>query len=120
MDLKTIASKAVGGSPIINGKQKITTDTLIEKYHFVTVTAFDLIPNGDGTLYGVFNFAEDPDGYFNGGALATKVALAWADQFEGQIDEANKALADEGGVQFRISQRRTKAGKTITTFDPVD
>ena len=115
------AKDALGGSRVMKGRTKVTTEYVIANYpNGVTITEFDFIVKGDGTSYPVFAFAEKPDAYFNGGALAAKVANNWVSMYDGDIDAASEALKADGGAKFILSKKKTRTGKTITEFEPVE
>ena len=118
---RQIAEQALSGSPIMQGREKISVADLIARYpNGVTVNGFDLISKGDDKTYAVFTFAEDPTRFFNGGALATKVAFAWVAATDGDVEAASAGLAAEGGVKFKMYKKATKDGRTVTAFDPVN
>lgn len=114
-----IAEQAIGNSPIITGREKITTEDIIKNYpNGITLTAFDIIPNGnDG--YAVFTFAEAPTKFLNGGTLLSKMAFQWVEAFAGNIEDASAELTACGGIRVRLSTKRTKRGNTITAVEIV-
>lgn len=109
-----IAEQALGNSPVITGREKITTEKIIELYpEGITLTGFDILDNGkDG--YAVFTFAEEPEKFINGGTLLTKMAFEWVKAFDGVIADASDELARCGGIRVRLSTKKTKRGNTIT------
>lgn len=115
------AKEALGGSKVMQGRSKVTTEYIMTQYpNGVTITEFDFIVKGDGTSYPVFAFAEKPEAYFNGGALASKVANGWVSMYDGDIEAASEALKENGGAKFILSQKKTRTGRTITEFKPVE
>ena len=114
-----IAEKALGNSPIMTGREKISTEDVIKKYPAgITLNGFDVIDNGkDG--YAVFTFAEDTGKFVNGGALLSKMAFEWVKDFDGNIIDASEELAACGGVRVRLSTKKTKRGNTITAVEIV-
>lgn len=114
-----IAEQALGNSPIITGREKITTEEIIKKYpEGITLTGFDVLDNGkDG--YAVFTFAEEPDKFINGGALLSKMAFEWVKSYDGNITDASAELDACGGVRVRLSTKKTKRGNTITAVEIV-
>lgn len=120
IDFKALAQEAVGGSPIMKGREKIAVDTLIALYpNGVTVNGYDFIRKSDGTGYPVFTIAEDDKVFFNGGAIANKIAEEWTLAAGGDVEAASRELNEIGGVKFKIGKRRTNDGRTVNTFDPV-
>lgn len=115
------AQDALSGSKVMQGRTKISTEDIIKKYpDGVTVTEFDMIVKSDGACYPVMAFKEDPDKYFNGGSLANKIAQDWIKMYDGDISTASDELKASGGVKFKLSNKKTRTGKTITAFDPVE
>ena len=115
------AKQSLGGSSVMLNRTKIGTKELIAKYpNGVTVTEFDFIAKSSGDAYPVFAFAEDDTRYFNGGALASKVAQGWANMFDGDVAAASMSLKQNGGCKIRLSEQKTKTGRTITGFDPIE
>lgn len=114
------AKQALSGCKVMENREKITTEELIRTYpQGVTVNEFDLIASNDKT-YAVFAFAEDPKKFFNGGTIATKIAERWANLYEGDIELASDELKASGGVKFIISSKKTRNGRTLTDFTPVE
>lgn len=115
------AKEVLGGSKVMQGRKKLSTDEVIARYpNGVTVTEFDFIAKADGTGYPVFAIKEDFTIYFNGGALANKVATKWASLYDGDVERASDALKAAGGCRVKMVKTKTKKGQTITTFDPID
>ena len=114
-----IAEQALGNSPIMTGREKISTEEVIRKYpDGVTLTAFDIIDNGkDG--YAVFTIQEEPAKFINGGALLSKMAFEWVKAYEGSIEDASADLDRCGGVNVRLSVKKTRRGNTITAVEIV-
>lgn len=114
-----IAEQALGNSPIMTGREKISTEDVIKKYPAgITLNGFDVIDNGkDG--YAVFTFAEEPDKFVNGGVLLSKMAFEWVKAFDGNITDASEELAACGGVRVHLFTKKTKRGNTITAVEIV-
>lgn len=114
-----IAEQALGNSPIMTGREKITTEDVIRKHPAgITLNGFDVIDNGkDG--YAVFTFVEEPDKFVNGGALLSKMAFEWVKAFDGNITDASEGLAACGGVRVRLSTKKSKRGNTFTAVEIV-
>lgn len=114
-----IAELALGHSPIMSGREKISTEDVIKKYPTgITLNGFDVIDDGkDG--HAVFTFVEEPDKFVNGGTLLSKIAFKWVEAFDGNITDASEELAACGGVRVRLSNKKTKRGNTITAVEIV-
>lgn len=112
-----LAEQTIGGSHVITGHEKISTDEVIKTYpDGITLTAFDIIPNDAGG-YAVFTFSEAPTKFLNGGTLLTKMAFQWANAFDGDVEEASAKLTECGGVKVKLTSKRTKRGNTITAVE---
>lgn len=113
-----IAKRQLGGSEVLSDRTKITIEEVIDVYpDGVLVDEFDIL-HGDKGPYPVFHIA-GTDNYFNGGALALKVAQGWADAFGGDIAAASAELKSSGGCKFAVFKGKTRNGNTITRFDPI-
>ena len=114
------AKQALGGSPIMNGRSKMSTEEIIAKYpEGITINGFDVINKADGTSYPVFSIAEDDTVFFNGGSLAQKIVEQWLKEGYGDLEGINAELKKEG-AKFVLGKGKTKSNKTITTYTPVE
>lgn len=114
------AKQALGGSPIMNGRTKLSTEEVIAKYpEGVTINGFDVIRKSDGTSYPVFSIKEDDSVFFNGGSLAQKIVDEWLKEGYGDIEGINAEL-HQTGAKFILGKGKTKSNKTITTYTPVE
>lgn len=126
MSFKSIAQKATSISPIMTGREKLSTEEVAG--NVFTIIEFDLAPkfdkNGyiivddDGVIdtYGVVIFEEAPTKYYCVGTVFSKVCRAWAAEYE-NTEEASKALREEGGVKVRFVNSKTKAGNNLTSVE---
>lgn len=114
------AKEALGGSPIMNGRTKISTEDLINTYpQGISITGFDIIHKADGSQYPVFTFAEDATKFFNGGSLAQKIVDAWLRAGYGDIEGVNAELKQDP-AKFIVGKGKTKGNRDITTYTPVE
>lgn len=114
-----IARKETTLSPLMSGKVKISVKNIREKYtDGVTVTAFDIVENGENP-YAVFTIAEEPDCFAFGGEVITKICIQWAAHFEGDVEKANDALEQAGGVRLKFGVKTTKSNRTVTTVEVI-
>lgn len=106
----------LNSSKVIENHSKVTTDDLISAYPAgCTISAVDII-HGEKGDYAVFNIAERPDVYSNGGKVLTSIVKAWAEDF-GDMAALNNELCTSGGVKVVLSKSRTKKGQTFTKVD---
>lgn len=126
MSFKSIAQKATSISPIMTGREKLSTEDIAGKVF--TIIEFDLAPkfdkNGcpivddDGVIdtYGVVVFEEQPSMYYCVGTVFSKVCRAWAAEYE-STEEASKELQKEGGVKVKFVNSKTKSGNNLTSVE---
>lgn len=126
-NFKEVAQKSLLLSPIMAGREKMSTDEVVGK--IFTIKAFDFAPKfdkdgntisdpetGEVETFGVVVFEEHPDRYYCVGAVFTKVCHAWASAFE-TAEEASNALAAEGGVKVKFTQSKTKKGNNLVAVE---
>lgn len=115
-----IARNATVLSPLMEGRDKMTTAELCATYpDGVTMMEFDIIP-GDKGPFPVYIFAENPNVFAFGGAVIKKIVDAFVAKFDGSVTDASNALKANGGVKMRLSQGRTRNGNNVTLVDIVD
>lgn len=101
-------------SQLMNGRDKLKIDELIEKYpEGVTVVGFDIVTAGADT-YPVFIFEEDNSKFVNGGAIMHDICEGWVELCDGDIEIASASLANAGGVKIRFEKSITKTGRNVT------
>lgn len=123
-NFKAVAQQATSLCPLMSGKEKLSTDDVVNKT--LTIVAFDFAPkfNKDGTpvvdpetgeadTFGVVVFKEMPDRYYSVGVVFTKVCRMWAAGFDGDAEAASQSLAESGGVQVKFAMSKTKAGNNL-------
>lgn len=114
-----IARKETTLSPLMAGKARFSTKDMRERYaEGVTVTAFDIVENG-GSPYAVFLIAEEPDCFVFGGEVMTKICIQWVTHFDGDIQAANDAMKESGGVRLKFGSKTTKSNRTVTTVEVI-
>lgn len=119
INFAAIAKKETTLSRVMEGREKVTTEHLIEKYpEGVTLTEFDII-NVNGDTFPVFAIAENPAICFFGGKVLTNIASEWAGACGGDIEAASNELKAMGGVKVKMSAGRTKKGNSLTTITVV-
>lgn len=112
-----IARKETTLSGLMGGKTKISVKDIRERYtDGVTLTAFDIVEN-DESPYSVFTIAEEPDKFVFGGEVITKICVQWVTHFDGDINKANDALRESGGVRLKFGIKTTKNNRTLTTVE---
>lgn len=120
VNFRKIALDEMSLSPLMAGRDKIATDDLIGQT--VTVVAFDfatITDKGEEKTFPVLLLEEYPENYYNGGILLSKLCVAWAAAFDGDVEEASNALAEQGGVKLKFTSTRTKSGNNLTSVQVI-
>lgn len=121
-----LAKKKTSGSPVLEGRAKISTDDIIAKYpDGVTINAFDFLTGKNGR-YVVCAFRQDPGAYFNGGKILTEIFESFVEEyaaddrtFQEAIDACMADFALEG-LKVKLSMSRTKDGNRVTLVDVIE
>lgn len=116
MNFRESAKRRTSGSPVLEGRTKIDTDTLIARYpDEITITDFDFL-SGESENYVVCTFAEDPNAYFNGGRILTDIFAGFVEDFEGDLAKTQEAFREQG-LKVRLYHGRTKKGNKVTLVE---
>lgn len=119
-----LARKATILSPLMNNRDKISTDEVIKNYpDGITVTEFDVVTtpdkNGNNNTYPVVTFAENDSVFLYGGKALMDIVALWLSHFEGDVESTSNALKAAGGVKLKLSASRTKAGNNFTSIEVI-
>lgn len=119
-----IAKKTTVLSPLMQGRDKISTEALIKLYpEGVHISAFDLVngtdDDGNAVTYPVFTFKEDESVFAYGGKAFRDIAYAWVESCDGDIEYCSHAVAKEN-VLLKFIQSRTKKGNNFTRVEVID
>lgn len=127
LDFKALAQEQVSLSKIMVGREKMSTQEVVDKDF--TIIAFDFAPkfdqdgnrmvddNGAIEEFGVVVFAEEPKKYYCVGTVFTKVCKIWAAQFDGDAEAASAELEKAGGVKVRFREAKTKGNRNLVAVD---
>lgn len=119
VDFRALAQKATTLSELMVDKNKLASEDIIRNWpDGVTLTDFDIVTSGDAT-YPVFAIAEDPDGFYMGGAILMKIVNSFVEAFDGDIDGAAEEFAKSGGLKVKLTQGRTKRGNSLIKVEVV-
>lgn len=119
-DFKKIAVNELSLSPLMAGREQLKTEDLIGEE--VTVYMFDfatITDKGVEKTFPVLLLKEYPENYYNGGTLLSKLCMAWAAAYDGDIEAACKDLDESGGVKLRFKATKTKSGNNLTSVEVV-
>lgn len=127
---KEIAQKTLSNCRLMEGRTKMEADEVNNRV--MTIMEFDLCPVNvkeeevakhpelypDGKKSApVFVFAEAPDKWWMGGSAAEKLVLAWAADYDGDIEAASDELKEYGGVQAKFKKIRLKNGNAYLSIE---
>ena len=118
-----IAEKVLTISPVIVGKNKLTTEEVLAAYpDGVHINAVDFLKSTkpDAPDYAVLNIAEDSSVWFSGGERLSTLFSAYLanDEIGGDLAVLNAYLA-EHPIHVLLSKGRTKKGNPITLVEVV-
>ena len=119
-----LAKRATTLSPIMDGREKISTEDVIKKYpEGITVQEFDVVttPDKDGnpSTYPIITFAEDNTKFLYGGKALMDMVTMWLANFEGDVEATSNALKAAGGVKIKMRSSRTKQGLNFTKIEVI-
>lgn len=114
LNLKQLATKISGGSPLMEGRRKLETEDVcgIE----LTLRDFDVISYeqaGKTVIYPVVIFDEINDGYYQGGMQLRRLCEA--------IDESGmKSELQADGLRMILECGKTRAGQDFVNYTVLD
>lgn len=121
INFRAVAQDATTLSKIMAGKEKMLLDDLIVAYpEGVTVIAVDIVPNGDGETYSIFNFKEDAKVFVSAGVVFKNIVnemFKYYTKVDGtvDVDMLNHDLSEQGGVLIKFYKEKNSSGN-ITTY----
>lgn len=118
LNLRKVAQDVTTLSPLMNGREKIKTADLIEKFpNGVHITECDLAPNPKGEPYAVILFKESDVYYYCGGMILTKVVNGMLEACNNDFSILNKELAEDP-IGVKLNEVKTSDGKNnLTTVE---
>lgn len=120
-DFRNMAKRQTTLSEVMTDRNKITTEEVIEKYpEGITIVAFDYIQSKKSKgKYPVFNYAEDPTVFCNGGTVLDRIFSDFVAAMDGDVKAASDELRRQGGLQVRLSKGETKSGDELTLVEVI-
>lgn len=124
MGFKDVAAKKAQGAKFFDlteGKEKVdVSDLMIDYPDGILITGFCMTKNKETKDdVAVFTFDEDPGSFFFGGTVLTDLAHDWVEPYNGDYEEATKALQDEGGVRIKLVTKKSKTGRKYTAYEMI-
>lgn len=120
-DFRSMAKRQTTLSEVMNDREKITTQEVIEQYpDGITIIAFDYIQSKKSKgKYPVFNFAEDTTVFCNGGTVLDRIFTDFVNAMDGDVAAASNELRRQGGLQVKLSNGKTKAGDDLVMVEVI-
>lgn len=110
-NIKDFAKGIIGGSKLMNGRKKLSTDDIIGVV--LTMRDFELLNGNDGDVFPVIIFDEIPDGYYCGGKILSDMCTG--------IENGgmhNDLTVD--GLRIILGRKLTRNNKQCVTVSIVD
>lgn len=107
--LKELARETTSLSPLMDGREKVSTEELVNgtTQGKITITEIDMIDTGKST-YPVMLYKEDDGKFYCGGIVLKKIISGWI-EYAGNINAVNDMLAKDP-VQVKLELAKTKDG----------
>lgn len=118
-DFRELAKRQTTLSEVMVDRTKVKTDDLIQKYpDGFTIIAFDYVNSKKSKVpYPVYNIAEDPTVFCNGGTVLDRIFSEFVKQMDGDVAAASNELRRQGGLKVKLGHGTTKAGDELTTVE---
>lgn len=120
-DFRNLAKRQTTLSSVMVDREKVKTEDLIEKYpDGLTIVAFDYVTSKKSKgAYPVFNIAEDPTIFCNGGTVLDRIFKEFVEACEGDIETASDELRRQGGLKVILGKGTTRSGDELITVDVI-
>lgn len=128
MDFKKIAQKATTLAEIMEGREKLDTDEIIEQFpdgfsidevEYVTIQKTEVVDKKTGETktsvdeFWAFHFEESEDTFSFAGFVLAKIFKACLEQCEGDYEQLNEELK-KNPLRVKLSASKTKSKQPIT------
>lgn len=120
-DFRNLAKRQTTLSAVMVDREKVKTEDLIVSYpDGLTIIAFDyVISKKSKGSYPVFNIAEDPTIFCNGGTVLDRIFKEFVDACDGDIEAASDELRRQGGLKVILGKGTTKSGDELITVEVI-
>lgn len=115
---KELAKKETTLSELMVGRKLETEEIIAMLPDGATVIACDMVTTEDAH-YAVVQFSEVPDAFYTGGLVLTHIVDAWIKEYDGDMTLLNHDLRESGGVKIKLTAKKTKNGKSVTSIEVV-
>ncbi len=118
-NFKEIAKAQTTLSEVMNNKEKVTNDYLINEYpNGFTITNFDFIrSNKDSGRYAVYNIAENSNIFASAGTVLNRIFEDFVEEYNGDVYTASNELKKYGGLKVKLSHGHTRKGNNVILVD---
>lgn len=112
INFKNIAQRETVISDIMTNRKKVNkTDGEIH------ICDFDIVSNTNGEAYAVCAVNEDE--FINGGFVLTRIFTAIVEEYSGYIEKAREDFRNAGGLDVKLTRKKTKGNRDITTVEVI-
>lgn len=113
-----LAKKETTLSELMVGR-KLDTEEIIDMFpDGATIIACDMVTTEDAH-YSVVHFSEVMGAFYTGGIVLTNIVDAWIKEYNGDMSLLNHDLRESGGVKIKLTAKKTKSGKNVTSIEVV-
>lgn len=109
-NFKKIAQQETTISDIMQGRTKVQKSD-----GTVHIEDFDIVSNTKGEAYAIC--AINDSHFINGGFVLSRVFTAIVEEFEGDKERARYEFRESGGIDVKLTRKKTQAGHDITTVE---
>lgn len=111
--LKQIAQETSTLSKLMQGREKMSTEELLDKD--ITIIQFDSYVNTEsGEIIYVFATREHLNNFTFAGAILKKYFMAFEEECKKENVDVNDYMVSQGGLKVRLTEGKTKQGRSIT------
>lgn len=120
-DFRNMAKRQTTLSEVMTDRTKISNDDLMTNYpDGFTIMAFDMIQSKKTKdKYPVYNIAEDPTVFCNGGTVLKRIFNDFIEAMDGDVKAASDELRRQGGLKVKLGYGTTKAGDDVITVEVI-
>lgn len=112
INFKNIAQRETVISDIMTNRKKV--DKTDGEIH---ICDFDIVSNTNGEAYAVCAVNEDE--FINGGFVLTRIFTAIVEEYSGNIEKAREDFRNAGGLDVKLTRKKTKGNRDITTVEVI-
>lgn len=110
INFKNIAQRETVISDIMTNRKKV--DKTDGEVH---ICDFDVVSNGKGEAYAVCAINENE--FINGGFVLSRIFASIVEEYSGNIEKAREDFREYGGLDVKLTRKKTKGNRDITTVE---